>query len=339
LESKVSVGFLRDVIYFAASRGAPLAELCESAGISSDLLSKPDEKVAGHLSQKVWQKAEDLTGDADIGLHLGEQNHPSMLGLVGFVMLSCANLGDALEKLIRYTNLLTDALQGKLVKNGRLAEIEIEIICDRHNYLLETPRQPIECSFSAIAKIVEILTGKNFPIREMHFSHPRPTDISEHKRIFRATILFSQPSDKMIFAAEALKYPILLANADLLSSFEAQAEASLNRLNRQETRSMQVQQKIIKRLNAELPNINDVARELGLSERSLQRELAAENTSFRELLDETRCELAIKHLQNEKVSVAEISFLLGFSEPSAFHRFFKRQTGKTPNAFRESFEK
>lgn len=338
LESKVTVGFIRDVIYFAVSRGVSLTVFCEAVGISPDLLSKPDEKVAGHLSQKVWQKAEEYTGDADIGLHLGEQNHPSMLGLVGFVMLSCANLGEALEKLIRYTNLLTDALQGKIVKKGLLAEIELEIIRDRPNYLLESPRQPIECSLSAIATIAEILTGKDFPIREMHFRHQRPTDISEHKRIFSAPILFSQPSDKIIFAAEALKYPILLANSDLLSTFEAQAEQSLNRLNKQETRTIQVQQKIVKRLNAELPNITDVARELGLSERSLQRELAAENTSFRELLDETRRELAIKHLQNKKVSVAEISFLLGFSEPSAFHRFFKRQTGKTPNAFRESAE-
>src|SRR6185295_5379608 len=101
-------GFLRDVIYFAASRGAAVTEICQPAGISPELLAKPDEKVAGSLAQKVWQRAEGLTGDADIGLHLGEQIHPSTLGLVGFVMLSCADLGEALGKLIRYTNLLTD---------------------------------------------------------------------------------------------------------------------------------------------------------------------------------------------------------------------------------------
>lgn len=336
MESHVTVGFLRDVIYFAVFRGASLPEICQFAGISPELLTKPDEKVAGHISQKVWQKAEELTGDVNIGLHLGEQIHPSTLGLVGFVMLSCANLGEALEKLIRYTNLLTDGVSGKLVKKGLLAEIEIVILSDRQNYLLETPRQPLETSFSAIVTIMRILAGRPIPIREMQFSHPRPFEIAEHKRIFAAPTLFSQSSNKMIFAAEALKYPILLANPDLLSTFEAQAEENLNQLNRQETRSMQVQQKIIKRLTADLPNITEIARELGLSERSLQRELAAENTSFRELLDKTRCKLAIKHLQNEKVSVAEISFLLGFSEPSAFHRFFKRQTGKTPQSYRET---
>ncbi len=338
MESHVTVGFLRDVIYFAASRGASLTEICQFAEISPESLTKPDEKIPGSISQKVWQKAEELTNDANIGLHLGEQIHPSTLGLVGFVMLSCGTLGEALEKLIRYTNLLTDGVKGKLAKNGLLAEIEIEIVRDRQNYLLKTPRQPIETSFSAIATIMRILAGKPIQIRELQFSHPRPVEITEHNRIFAAPTIFSQETNKMIFAAEALNYPILLANPDLLSSFEAQAEENLNRLNNQETRSMQVQRRIIKRMTAELPNITEIARELGLSERSLQRELAAEKTSFRELLDKTRCELAVKHLQNEKVSVAEISFLLGFSEPSAFHRFFKRQTGRTPQSFRESIQ-
>lgn len=336
MESKVSVSFLRNIIYFAASKGASVDELCRTAGITPEFLLKPDEKVAGHLSHKVWRKAEELTEDADIGLHLGEQAHPSSLGLVGFVMLSCETLSEAIEKLIRYTNLLTDGVVGKMRQSGRLAEIEIEITRDRQNLLLDDPRQRMESSFASVATIARILTGKPLPIREMQFIHPRPANISEHRRIFNAPILFNQPTSKMIFAAEALNYQVLLANRDLLPAFEAQAEQILRELDNQETRSNQVQRQIIKKLSGEVPNISDVARELGLSERSLQRELAAEKTTFRELLDKTRKELAFNHLKNEKTAVAEIAFLLGFSEPSAFHRSFKRWTGKTPHAFRES---
>jgi len=339
LESKVSVSFLRNIIYYAASKGASVAELCETAGITPEFLLKPDEKVAGHLSHKVWRKAEELTEDADIGLHLGEQIHPSTLGLVGFVMLSCERLGEALEKLIRYTNLLTDGVTGKMSQKNLLAEIEIEVTHDRENLLLAAPRQRMESSFAAIVTVAKILTGKHFPVREMNFGHPRPDEITEHTRIFAAPILFNQSTNKMIFAGEALNYPVLLANRDLLPAFEAQAEQILLQLNKQETRRMQVQRVITKKLTGDAPNISDIARELGLSERSLQRELAAENTTFRELLDETRRELAAKHLKNEKVSVAEISFLLGFSEPSAFHRSFKRWTGTTPHAFREARQK
>ncbi|MBC7797746.1 MAG: AraC family transcriptional regulator ligand-binding domain-containing protein [Pyrinomonadaceae bacterium] len=336
MESKVSVNLLRNVIYFAASKGASLVELCQTAGISPEFLTRPDESVEGQVSQKVWRKAEELIDDAEIGLHLGEQVHPSTLGLVGFVMLSCANLGEALEKLIRYTNLLTDGVQGTLTTIGLLAQITIEIKRDRQNFLLETPRQQIESSFATIATIARILTGKPLPVREMQFGHVRPPAISEHLRIFGASVLFSQPTNKIVFAAEALNYPILMANNNLLPAFEAQAEEILRRIAKGETRSKQVQREIIKKLTGDVPNISEIARELNVSERSLQRELATENTTFRELLDETRRESAFRHLQSEKTSVAEISFLLGFSEPSAFHRSFKRWTGTTPHAFREN---
>lgn len=226
MESKVSVSFLRNIIYYAVSKGASLPELCRTARIAPDVLAKPDEKVAGNLSQKVWRKAEELTKDVDIGLHLGEQIHPSTLGLVGFVMLSSANLGAALEKLIRYTNLLTDGVQGKLTRSGRLAEIEIEIVRDRENFLVDTPRQPIESSFATIATISMILTGKAFPVREMQFGHSRPDKIFEHERIFSAPVHFNQDINKIIFASEALNYPILLANrdADIISKGEISSD-------------------------------------------------------------------------------------------------------------------
>lgn len=336
MESKVSVSFVRNVIYFAVSKGASLDELCRTAGITPDALLRPDEKIAGSMSRKLWRRAEELTADADIGLHIGEASHPSSIGLVGFVMLSCERLGDAFAKLIRYTNLMTDGVSGRLEQNGRLASIAIDITRDRQNDLLDDPRQRMETSFASIATIAKDLTGKHLPIREMRFEHARPAKVDEHRRIFGAESLFGQTENRMIFSADALDFPVLLANRDLLAAFEAQAEKTLSEIERRETRSSQVQRAIIKRLTGEIPVIGDVARELGLSERSLQRELASENTSYRELLDETRREVAVRHLEARKIPVGEIAFLLGFSEPSAFHRSFKRWTGTTPNAFRVS---
>lgn len=336
METEVSVGFLRDVINFAESRGASAKELCEVAGIRPDFLSKPDERVPGHVSKRLWAKAEEMINDADIGLHIGEQVHPATLGLVGYVMLSCLDLGEALAKLIRYTNLLTNGVKGKLTERGRLAEIEIEITKDRENFLDESPRQPIESSLSAITTIAGILTGKPFPLREVWFEHKRPNSVAEHQRIFAAAIIFGQPFNKMVFAAEALRYPILLANRSLLPSFEAQADLFLNNLDGKETRSDRVRREIVLRLKGNVPNIEIIARELGVSERTLQRELSAENTSFREILDDARRGIALKYLRDKSVSIGEISFLLGFSEPSAFHRSFRRWMGATPQSFRVS---
>ncbi len=335
METKVSINFTRSLIQYAAARGASVLELCEAAGISPELLSKPDEKIDGHQSQRLWRKAEELLGDPDLGLHLGEQAHPSVLGLVGFVMLSCGKLGEALEKLIRYTNLLTDGVRGQIRQEGALARFEIAVTQDKVNFLLETPRQQLESSFSTIATVTRALTGKALPTLEVAFVHARPPRVTEHERIFAAPVLFSQPVNRMVFSAAALDFPILLANHDLLPMFESQAEQRLQQLTARETVAARVQREVVKQLRGEAPNIVGVARALGIGERTLQRELAAEQTSFRQLLDDARRELALGHLRNEKVSVAEVAFLLGFSEPSAFHRSFKRWTGQTPHAYRE----
>ncbi|MEQ1765373.1 MAG: AraC family transcriptional regulator [Pyrinomonadaceae bacterium] len=336
MESKTSVGFVRDVILYASTHGVSTNEMCRELGISPDILLRPDEMVSGDLSHRAWLLAEQLTGDSDIGLHIGERAHPAVLGLVGFVMLSCETLGEALEKLIRYTNLLTDGVAGKITRKGRLVEIDILVKNDVVNSLSAAPRQRIETSFAAIVTIAKALTDKELPIRELRLVHERPPDVSEHARIFNSPVLFSQEDNSLVFAASAMEFPVLLANSDLLSMFEAKADSKLGEMERDETRTMQVERLIIEKLRGEVPCVTEVARTLGVSERTLQRELSNEKTSFSALLDSTRRGQALRHLQDPGTTVAEISFLLGFSEPSAFHRSFKRWTGKTPSAFRSA---
>jgi AraC-like DNA-binding protein len=89
-------------------------------------------------------------------------------------------------------------------------------------------------------------------------------------------------------------------------------------------------------LHGEVPNIEAVARKLAMSPRNLQLKLREEGTSYRETLDRVRMDMALGHLKNRHVTVAEVAYLLGFSEPSVFHRSFKRWTGTTPRDFRQS---
>ncbi|MGL6343843.1 MAG: helix-turn-helix transcriptional regulator [Waterburya sp.] len=111
-------------------------------------------------------------------------------------------------------------------------------------------------------------------------------------------------------------------------------------LNKSDRYTQKVVQAIIQQLKGELPTIEAIAHQLAISTRQLQRELKRESTSFQQLLDKTRQELALRHLKNPATLIHDIAFLLGFSEPSAFHRAFKRWTGKTPRQHRLfSYEK
>jgi len=329
----VSVGLLRDVINYARTRGASAEVLCAVAGLEVSGLAAPDERIAGSVSRKVWETAEELLSDPDLGLHVGEAAHPAALGIVGYVMLNCSDLGEALGKLIRFSNLLTDGVRGNLSICGRVAEIHLEIERGRINFLTETPRQPIESTLAAVATVANVLTGKPLPILEVRFQHLRPGSVAEHKRIFGAPVLFSQPKNALVFSADALALPILLANTGLLTAIESSAEQSLDQLRSGETIVEKVERTVMRRLNGEVPKLEAIAKELGKSPRTLQRELAAEDVSFREIVETARKSIALNLLKDGRTSLSEISFLLGFSEPSAFHRSFRHWFGTTPRNF------
>jgi AraC-like DNA-binding protein len=105
-------------------------------------------------------------------------------------------------------------------------------------------------------------------------------------------------------------------------------------INQEHRYTRQVVQAITNQLKGELPSIDAIAHILAMSVRQLQRELQAEGTSFQKLLDETRKQLALRYLKHPHTPIHDVAFMLGFSEPSAFHRAFKRWTGQTPRTYR-----
>jgi len=137
-----------------------------------------------------------------------------------------------------------------------------------------------------------------------------------------------------MFDATCLNWPILTSNAALLPLFEQEAEVMLEAIHQTQSHTRQVVQAIAHQLKGELPTIQAIAHKLTISVRQLQRELKTEGTSFQKLLDKTRQELAVRHLKNPMTPINDIAFLLGFSDPSAFNRAFKRWTGNTPRSYR-----
>lgn len=334
--STVSVTLTRSMMRYAVARGADLDALCEAAEIEPSLLAKPDERISGGQSFKAWNAAVQATGDEDFGLHLGELSQPAGLGLVGFAMISAPDLGSALERLARYTNLLTDGVRGSISRDGAGARFDLEATRGVANFLLESPRQHIECTLSAFLALAASLTGRPLPVNEVWFQHPEPASTHEHRRIFRAPVRFGREVNRVTFATEALGWPLTDPNPGLLAAFDARAEGAMRKLNGDASWSERVERAIVENLRGVVPGLDEIARGLGVSGRKLQRHLQDEGTGFRELLDRARHELSLRYLRRGEVPVAEISYILGFTEPSAFHRSFKRWTGSTPGNLRES---
>jgi AraC-like DNA-binding protein len=333
-EATFSIGFVRDILRYAASKGADLDKLCAAAGISTTMLNLPDSLVSGAVVQRAWQVAIEESEDSDLGLHLGEVVHPSYLGLLGFAMLSCETLGDAIERLMRYWKLLSNATTICLHRRQTLAVLEMSVVNIPGNYTLQEPRQPLEVSFSSMLAIARSLTGRDLPLTEVAFTYPAPARTREHERIFSKRPRYLAEANILSFKSEALHWPVLQANPELLAMFDQQIAERLTA--DPESLVDKVRHEFSRRLGADVPDLPSVARNLNMSNRALQRDLRASGTSFREILDGFRKDLALHYLKNKSTSIAELSFFLGFSEPSVFHRSFRKWTGITPQAFRRA---
>jgi len=167
------------------------------------------------------------------------------------------------------------------------------------------------------------------------FPHARPDDIEPHNRLFQCPIEFDSPAAEIIFDRSLLESPVITADPNLVAILDQHVKESLAKIPGRSL-SHQVRAFLSSRLPGTPPTLDETARDLGMSMRTIQRRLSEEDTSHKQLLRQIRHELALRYLKERSVAISEVAFLLGFSEPSAFYRAFRRWTGMTPVEYRAS---
>jgi AraC-like DNA-binding protein len=331
-EARFSINFIRNIIYYSAGLGKDIASLCKEANFPPERLATPDEMVSGTVVERVWQTAIARVGDPELGLHIGEALQPSSLGLIGFVMLGCTMLGSALDKLARYWDLMSNATSIRFRDDGRIAVLELVVHDLPGNFLLWN-RHPVESSLSAATGLIRALTGRQLLLSDAASTYAPPANMREYERIFGRRPRFNAEANLISFPVEALSWPVLHSTPGLLEQFEGQIRKRLNA--NPSTTCDRVRTVLAKSLRGNVPDLAAVAKALLMSERALQRELQKEGTTFRQVLDELRQDLALEYLRDSRQhSITDISFLLGFSEPSVLHRYFRRWMGMTPQQYR-----
>lgn len=339
MQQKTVSGYLtRSLIQFAAYQGIDIEKLCSKVGLDPVALTTPDHRIVPSVHYAVWREVVKQTGDENLGLHFGEAFNLGSYGIVGYILLNCATLAEVFEKYCRYSSLFCQGMPSRLSISEGMAFFEYNFNSEltiQHDQREEW-RYDTECTFVSTLSAIKLLTGRELRASMVAFRHTPPADLSEHQRIFQTDLKFSMPFNRLAFNAAYLDWPVLSSNVNLLPLFEQQADAMLETLNGGDRYTQKVTYLIAEHLKGELPKIEAIASKLSISTRHLQRELKSEGTSFQKLLDKTRQDLALRHLENLTFSIHDIAFLLGFSEPSAFNRAFKRWTGKTPQGYRST---
>jgi AraC-like DNA-binding protein len=332
-ESTVAASIVTDMLDYLGRRGVVVAEMGRAVDLDVVALGKPDQRVPGSRVERLFEEAERCTQDPHVGLHMGESYHPGALNILGYVVLSCRSAGDVLDRLARYASILNDGLRVRVTREGTRTMCRFDALDGLDNYLTRAPRHPIEAMYAGVAVTMRNLTGTTIEPQAVAFSHRAPSDVAEHQRVFGREAQFGAAENVLTFLTSDLEAPVRSSNPDLLEVFERHANAIIDQLGEHGPVSRRIVRLLSERVKGIAPTLDDVASELAMSARSVQRSLRAEGTSYQLLLDDVRRELAVRHLAVRGTSAAEVAFLTGFSEPSAFSRAFRRWTGVTPGAY------
>ena len=309
--------------------GRDSEDLFRRAGLDPARLKDADARYPVEGMCRLWRLATQVTGDPYFGLRAAGFWHPTTMNALGYSWMASDSLRDALTRMTRYGRLVTT------VAEMRLEEFDDHFAFRIHPLIARSkvPNEAVDAGLATFVSMCRTSYGDDFHPLRVATQRPEFDDPAPYIEYFQAPVEFSAPDNILYFSKESLEAHLPTANPRLARVNDRIVTQYLAQFDKGST-AMRVRAKLIGLLSAGNVTQQDVADSLHMSLRTLQRKLSEENTSYKELLDETRRELANQYLRQACLSVSEVTYLLGFSEPSNFARAFKRWTGRTPSEFR-----
>ena len=308
--------------------GVDPTELLRRAGLPLTLFSTGQILVTTEQLFALWQGIGELSGDPAIGLKLADQvpvaqHHPASIAAH-----HARNFRDGLQRMARY-KLLCCSEEMRMTEKGNECVLEF-------NWLLSREQVPGFLLDAAFASMLHLGTrGTGVRIRPLRIELRQPAEHREiHERYFGCPIKFRAARNAIVFRRSDLDLPFITYNADLVEMLSPQIDRELARKKSELTVAGRVKWVLIRLLGGRSPEIHDVAKELGMSCRTLQRRITAEQTTFRRLISDARRELARYYLLQPALELAEVACLLGYEDSNSFFRAFREWEGTTPSEWR-----
>lgn len=327
----VSVTVLSQMFLYLDSLKVDIDAFLRSISVDPEMVRAPDTRLPIETYLLIQDEAARFVNDPYFGLHMGEFAEAGSWSILGYMMMNCKTLGEAFEKSGRYSRII-----------GNLIDARPELKFNKAKLVFFTPphapkmsRHCFESTFSSSVRMMRLLTGVQINPLEVTFIYPGPASMSEYERIFRCPVKFDQKDNSFTLDLNVANLPIQLPNPSLLEYFEKYAQDFLAEMERNDEHTRAVTKIILSKLDDEDLTIHKIAKEMAVSVRTLQNRLEAEGVVFSDLLRDVRQRLAKKYLR-ENYTVEQITYLLGFSDPSVFRKAFKKWVGVTPREFREN---
>lgn len=305
-------------------------EVFADVGIDAAKLANPDWRLSHLLFNKLMGRCVELTGDEAFGLAAAEQLQPQVLHGLGLAWLASDSVYDGLRRLVRFGKLATTSADISLQEEGELVYVDL----GRLPLADDFQHANRDYAVGMIVRMSALTLGEFLAPAAVHLERPAPEQPARWESKLASKVEFGADYSRIYWYRADIMQPLITGDPALARVNDEQAQAYVDTFLAQST-SRDVVDKIIERLPDGPPNQQQIADALHVSNRTLQRKLKGEGTSFMDLLQDTRLQLARKYLRHPNRSVVETAYLLGFSEPSTFSRAFKRWTGEAPADFRD----
>lgn len=279
----------------------------------------------------IWSAVSELMSNAADGIiKLITELNPAQMPPSALAPYHARDYRDCLRRIARYKQLcFPERLH--IIEDGELCTIELEFLYAEHH----EPPILVYLTLASLLHLGRVGSGHYFPARSVEFVCPNPLgDVGALEKYFGCGVKFGATHNRLTLHRSDLDRHFVTYNAELLDILVPALEKSLDDKERRKSTSETVKWIIKRSLDGGRPDVQIIARELGMSERTLQRRLNDEGTSFKQLLSDARREKAREYLADPSLDIKEVAFLLGYEEKSSFYRAFRSWEGDTPSKWR-----
>jgi len=326
----VAAGYANGVLDYAVRRGADREMLLREACIEVSAFENPDNRIPLENYKAMIGVAKKMCDAPAFALEFCNETRFEELSVVGLICQSAPNMGEVLKQISRYGKLVTEVDVG-------LGEERFSVSPEPDGlWIVDNRTGPddfdelTEMTFASfICEFRRHFGATPFALR-LQVTHQKPSYANAYDEILQVPTEFGAPRRAMQIDPNWLAVEVSPANQYLFGVLIERGDALLRELNEGGTLRTEVERMILPHLHTGDISMEQIAEQLGQSRQTLYRKLKSEGTSFENLLDDLRHKMALHYLRGKKVSVNETAYLVGYSDPSAFSRAFKRWTGDTP---------
>lgn len=338
MSDRVPTRFVQTLLRMVGDRGYDFSLVLKNAGLEFDPLDAESPAFRSEVSamqySRVYQSVLRLLQDETFGTTGSELVAPGAFRMMCYCIISCRNLGDAIQRCSEFYRTFFDE-RSQLYTNfsDRYARVG-------YRTQLRPAHSPVAApdayGLSMWHRFFGWLCGRPIELKRVDFSGAPPGRLQKYEKLFACPLYFDQPQDLMYFDSACLAWPVVHTEHSLREFLRTAPYQLLLMENDPEGKNLaaQVKAMIGHDFSEGFPGFETISRALNMSAPTLRRRLKREGTTFQQLKDESRCEAAKLCLDRPELSINDVALQMGFTDPSAFHRSFKKWTGQTPGQYR-----